>query len=356
MSLPLTTTTIGSFPKPSYLPIRDWFDSARTSTGMNDPQTTKEYSKSFNNFTSKDEELFIKAAKEIIAIQIRAGVTIPTDGEVRRENYIHYHCRYLQGFDFKNLERRVLRDGAYETDLPAIRSVVRHQKELYAAKDFLASQNVSSSPLKFTLPGPLTIMDTNANCFYHDRAQLNRDLADTINREIMGLVEAGCKYIQIDEPLFARQIDDALSFGLEGIERCFHGVPKQVKRIVHMCCGYPDHLDDENYKKADPRSYFTLSEMIDQAKFDQLSIEDAHCLNDLKLLERYPNKSIIFGAIAVARSKIESIDSVINRIQEALEHIDRERLIIAPDCGLGLLSPEQAEAKLKVMVAAASKV
>jgi 5-methyltetrahydropteroyltriglutamate--homocysteine methyltransferase len=133
-------------------------------------------------------------------------------------------------------------------------------------------------------------------------------------------------------------------------------VPKQVKRIVHMCCGYPDHLDDENYKKADPRSYFTLSEMIDQAKFDQLSIEDAHCLNDLKLLECYPNKSIIFGAIAVARSKIESIDSVINRIQEALEHIDRERLIIAPDCGLGLLSPEQAEAKLKVMVAAASKV
>lgn len=356
MPSPLTTTTIGSFPKPSYLPIRDWFDAARTATGMNDPQTTKEYSKSFNSFTDHDEKLFIQAAKEIIAVQLKAGVTIPTDGEVRRENYIHYHCRYLEGFDFDNLEHRVLRDGAYETDLPAIRGTVRHRKELYAAKDYTASQNVSPVPLKFTLPGPLTIMDTNANCFYEDRVHLNRDLADTINREIMGLVEAGCQYIQIDEPLFARQIKDALSFGLEGIERCFHGVPKHVKRIVHMCCGYPDFLDDENYKKADPQSYFLLSEMVDKAKFDQLSIEDAHCLNDLKLLELYPNKSIIFGAIAVARSQIEDVDSVVNRIQEALKHIDRDRLIIAPDCGLGLLSPEQAEAKLKIMVAAASKV
>jgi 5-methyltetrahydropteroyltriglutamate--homocysteine methyltransferase len=352
----LTTTTIGSFPKPKYLPIRDWFDSAKTSKGMNDPQTTKEYSKSFGNFTNNDETLFIQAAREIIDIQIRSGIDIPTDGEVRRENYIHYHCRYIKGFDFENLEHQVLRDGAYETDLPAIRGIVRHGGKPYAAKDFTASQNVSPSPLKFTLPGPLTIMDTNANCFYSDRAKLNRDIADTINQEIMGLVEAGCKYIQIDEPLFARQIDDTINFGLEGLERCFHGVPKEVKRIVHMCCGYPDFLDDENYKKADPQSYFILSEIINQAKFDQLSIEDAHCLNDLKLLEKFPDKSIIFGAIAVARSKIENVDSVAHRIEEALKHIDRDRLIIAPDCGLGLLSPEQAEAKLKIMVEATSKV
>ena len=356
MSSPLITTTIGSFPKPCYLPIRDWFDSARTSNGMNDPQITKEYSKSFINFSNQDEELFIKAAREIINIQVQAGVNIPTDGEVRRENYIHYHCRYLEGFDFINLEHRVLRDGAYETDLPAIRGVVRHQKNLYAAKDFIASQSVSSVPIKFTLPGPLTIMDTNANCYYDDRIKLNRDLADTINKEIIGLVEAGCKYIQIDEPLFARQINDTLNFGIEGIERCFHGVPNGVKKIVHICCGYPDYLDDENYKKADPESYFILSEILDQAKFDQLSIEDAHCLNDLKLLEQFQNKSIIFGAIAVARSKIENVDSVAHRIQEALKHIDRDRLIIAPDCGLGLLSSEQAETKLKIMVEAASKV
>ena len=217
-------------------------------------------------------------------IQIRAGISIPTDGEVRRENYIHYHCRHLGGFDFNRLEHRILRDGAYETDLPAIRGPIVHSAKNYSAHDYVASQGVSSRPVKFTLPGPLTIMDTTADCFYNDRPKLNTALAKTINKEVLALVEAGCKHIQIDEPLFARSVKDALDFGMEGLERCFYGVPKSVTRIVHMCCGYPDHLDDADYKKADPLSYYQLSKAIDQAAFDQISIEDKHCCNNLELL------------------------------------------------------------------------
>ena len=352
----IPTTTIGSFPKPDYLPVRDWFDSARSEGGMNASKTTLEYTKASRSLTKNDEALFERAAKEIIDIQLRAGVTIPTDGEVRRENYIHYHCRHLSGFDFENLEHRVLRDGAYETDLPAIRGIVNKKRPVYSVKDFLAAQKVSSVPIKFTLPGPLTIMDTNADCFYFDRKKLNHDLAETVNQEILGLVDAGCKYIQVDEPLFARQVDDALSFGLDGLEHCFHGVPKDVSRIVHMCCGYPDHLDDEDYKKADPLSYSRLSDSVDDAAFDQLSIEDAHCCNELSLLEKFNQKTIIFGAIAIARSRVETIDEVVERLKEALKHIDRERLVVAPDCGLGLLSSKIASEKLQVMVKAAKLV
>ena len=65
-------------------------------------------------------------------------------------------------------------------------------------------------------------MDTTADCFYNDRKKLNYDLADTVNKEILNLVDKGCKYIQIDEPLFARQVEDALSFGIEGVERLTH--------------------------------------------------------------------------------------------------------------------------------------
>jgi len=352
----IETTTIGSFPKPDYLPVRDWFDAARSEGGMNAPKTTLDYTEAMENLTDADEALFVRAAKDVIAIQVNAGVTIPTDGEVRRENYIHYHCRHIEGFDFRNLEHRVLRDGAYETDLPAIRGKVRHDGTLYSPHDFKAAQAVSPVPLKFTLPGPLTIMDTNADCFYDDRPALNRDLAETVNREILALVEAGCTYIQVDEPLFARQVDDALDFGLEGLERCFHGVPEGVTRIVHMCCGYPDHLDDEEYKKADPESYARLARAVDDAGFDQLSIEDAHCCNDLSLLDLFTQKTIIFGTVAVARSRIETVDEIENRLKAALEHIDRDRLVAAPDCGLGLLPAEIAEAKLKAMVEAASRV
>lgn len=356
MSKPIETTTLGAFPKPKYVPVRDWFDLARETGGMNTSQTTRDYTSDIENVDESHEALFIRAAREVIDIQINAGITIPTDGEVRRENYIHYHCRHLEGFDFKTLEHRVLRDGAYETDLPAIRGPISHSGKTYGPHDYLASQNVSSRPVKFTLPGPLTIMDTTADCYYDDRPRLNAALAETVNKEILALVDAGCQYIQVDEPLFARKVKDALDFGMEGLERCFHNVPKSVTRVVHMCCGYPDHLDDVDYKKADPDSYHQLSSAIDGAAFDQISIEDAHCCNNLDLLDKLPTKTVVFGAVAIASSRVETVDEVVARLNAVLQHIDRDRLVVAPDCGLGLLTPELAEAKLRVMCQAAALI
>ncbi|MEM6660720.1 MAG: cobalamin-independent methionine synthase II family protein [Pseudomonadota bacterium] len=351
MATKLQTTTIGSFPKPGYVPVRDWFDASRDATGMNDPTVTTGY-----DVSAEHEPLFVRAAREVLGVQIAAGIDVPTDGEVRRENYIHYHCRHLNGFDFDRLETRILRDGAYQTDLPAIRGTVSAAQPGYSVHDWKVAQDLCDRPVKATLPGPLTIMDTTADCHYADRPGLNKVLAETVNAEVLALAEAGCRYIQVDEPLFARQVDDALQFGLEGLERCFHGLPDGVTRVVHMCCGYPEHLDDETYKKADPDSYQRLSQAVDEAAFDQLSIEDAHCQNDLALLERYRAKSVILGAVAVARSRIEPVEEIADRISEALEHIDRDRLVIAPDCGLGLLTPDLADAKLRNMCTAATMV
>ena len=354
MKTKLPTTVIGSFPNPDYLPIRDWFDSARDNGTMNSPSVTRGYS-GFA-ISEADEALFVRAAGEVIGLQVDAGVDIPTDGEVRRENYIHYHCRHLTGFDFAQLEHRVLRDGAYETDLPAIRSTVSHDRAPYGRHDFSASQAVSLKPVKFTLPGPPTIMDTTADCYYGDRPRLAADLAATVNREVRALVDAGCRHIQLDEPLFAREVDDALAFGLEGIERSFHGVPPELPRAVHICCGYPAHLDDDDYRKADPSSYHRLTGEMDRLAFDQISIEDAHCCNDLGLLKSFAVKTVIFGSVAVARSRIETVEEVVGRLLAALGHIDRERLVVAPDCGLGMLTRELAVEKLTVMCAAAAAV
>ena len=323
---------------------------------MNTAATTRQYSKDVEKNKAAHERLFLRAAKEVLETQIQAGISIPTDGEVRRKNYIHYHCRHLSGFDFDTLERRVLRDGAYETDLPAIRSKVLHSGRNYSSHDYVASQGVSTRPVKFTLPGPLTIMDTTADCYYGDRPKLNAALAATINKEVLALVDAGCRYIQVDEPLFARSVKDALDFGMEGLERCFFGVPNSVTRIVHMCCGYPDHLDDSKYKKADPSSYHQLSKSIDEAAFNQISIEDKHCCNDLNLLQQFENKTVIFGSLAIASSRLETVEEVVERLRAALGYIDRDRLVVAPDCGLGLLPAKLAEDKLRVMCRAAALV
>jgi len=115
---------------------------------------------------------------------------------------------------------------------------------------------------------------------------------------------------------------------------------------MHMCCGYPGHINDEDYLKADPDCYFQLATAIDRTGIHQVSIEDAHCLNDLKLLEKFANTAVILGVVTIADSRIESTETIQQRLELALQHIDADRLLAAPDCGLMMLGRDLAMAKL----------
>ena len=242
--------------------------------------------------------------------------------------------------------------------MPSITGPVAARRgEHFLPHDWRAAQALTDRPVKVTIPGPLTIMDSTADLHYDDRRRLGRDLAEAINHEVLALAEAGCRHVQIDEPLFARRVTDALDFGIEHLERCFHGLPVQVTRVMHMCCGYPDHIDQADYPKADPRAYLELAPALDEAAIDQVSIEDAHRPNDLALLERFADKTVILGCVAVARSRVEQVEAVRERLAAAREHIDAARLVAAPDCGLGLLGTrELAMAKLRVMCDAAASL
>ena len=125
---------------------------------------------------------------------------------------------------------------------------------------------------------------------------------------------------------------------------------------MHMCCGYPNYLDQEDYVKADPWAYFDLAEAVDGSVVDAVSIEDAHRHNDLSLLDLFQNTIVIFGVIAIARSRVETVEEVRERLEAALDHLPPERLIAAPDCGLGHLGRDLAMRKLKVLSEAAKSV
>ena len=350
MALP--TTTIGSYPKPYYVPVRDWF---QLTDGMTSSLVTERYASDLAEAGPEAEALFRRATEEALADQIACGIEVPTDGEMRRENYVHYHCRHMQGFDFKNLSNRNLRDGAYNTDLPTIRGRILPGDERFLVHDYACAAAASDRPVKITLPGPLTIADTTADAFYGDAEALGSDLADALNREIRALAEAGCQYIQIDEPLFARYPDKALRYGIAQLESCFSGLPPAVTRVAHVCCGYPNHLDQTDYKKADPGAYLQLAEALNRAKFDQVSIEDAHRHNDLTLLSAFDRKTVILGVIAIAKSRVETADEISRRIEAALGYIDRDHLWLAPDCGLGFLTRDLAMRKLRAMTEAAAR-
>ena len=160
----------------------------------------------------------------------------------------------------------------------------------------------------------------------------------------------------MDEPVFARKPAEALEYGFDNLERTFHGVPAEVTRVVHMCCGYPNALDAEDYKKADPDCYLEIADAIDQSTIAEVSLEDAHRHNDLSLLERFTRTKVILGVIAIAKSRIETVDEVRERLTAALDHIDAERLIAAPDCGLGFMTRDMAVAKLRALSEAAKSV
>ncbi|MCH8899356.1 MAG: cobalamin-independent methionine synthase II family protein [Acidobacteria bacterium] len=339
----VVTTTIGSFPKPDYVPVGDW--SQRPSSPPFDGA----------DFDSRDlEARFAMATKAAVMAQIEAGVDVPTDGEMRREHYIFYHLRHLSGVDFERLQLREIRSGAWEREVPTIIDRVL-PKERFLPSDYKIAQSYSSQPIKITVPGPMTIADTVADEHYGDPQRLNRDLADALNVEILALAAGGCRHIQVDEPVFARKTKEALAFGIDNLERCFAGVPKDVQRIVHLCCGYPRHLDQpaEDVFKADPAAYFELAEALDLASVDAISIEDAHRPVDLGLLDLFERSTVILGLIAIAKTRVESTEEIRQRLDEALSHIDPERLVAAPDCGLGMLDLVAAKSKLANLTAAA---
>ncbi len=347
--MPILTTTIGSYPKPAFVPTPDWFRDETTIT--TDPTIR------FERFKLEQpgnyRALLDRGTKQAILDQVLAGIDVPTDGEIRRENYIHYHCRHLKGFDFSQLTTRTdMRHGTWSAAVPTVVSPIRPGAP-FLVEDYRVAQSFTDQPVKMTIPGPLTIMDSTADDYYGSERAWGKALATALNQEAHALAMAGCTWIQIDEPVFARYPDKALDFGIELLDRCFHGLPGRVKRTMHMCCGYPDRVDNEEYPKADPNVYFQLADALDKSTVQFISIEDAHRPNDLSLLERFEQTTIILGVVAIARSRIEPAGEIKARLELAREHIDPNRLMSAPDCGLGMLRREIALAKITNLALAA---
>ncbi len=354
--MPIRTTTIGSYPKPDYVPVPDWYHGkSEDEAGRHPTNPTQLYTEYLRQRTADGEAAFDEGTREIVREQDEIGIDIPTDGEVRREHYVFYHLRHLEGIDFENLSERQMRQGGWTALVPTIRGPIGAGAP-FLRRDWQVAQAATSKPVKITVPGPLTIAGSVANAHYADEAELCAALADALNPEIRDLAEAGCTWIQVDEPLFARHPDKALAFGVDNLARCLHGLPEETRTAVHVCCGYPAELDQEDYPKADPAAYLEIADALDAAPVDAVSLEDAHRPNDLSLLERYRETTVILGAVEIASTRLESVDDIRGRLSQALEHIDAHRLMAGPDCGLTMLPHTLAVDKLRNLVAAARAV
>merc|ERR1719316_2599836 len=235
----LETTVIGAYPKPAYLKIPDFFNTGPEKKAGLLGAGMKAYSEMMSSQTEESkkqlEEDIMKATREVIGAQCQCGVDIVTDGEVRRENYLHYLCRFIEGIDFNKPKEMSVRNNAYTAVVPTITGELRWRGGLSSAEEWKKAQARApeGTPVKYTLPGPMTIIGSVADEYYKDDARLASDLASIINMQVRELAAAGCKYIQIDECVFARKPEDALKFGVKCLEKCFDGCPQGVEKTMH---------------------------------------------------------------------------------------------------------------------------
>ena len=145
----MITTVIGAYPKPSFLKLPDWF---KVEGGIDTEYPTEDYNKAIESMGSEAESIFLRATKEVIEDQIECDIDIVTDGEVKRENYIHYHCRHLEGSDFNKLTKKVIRTGNEECWLSTITSKIE-AKDIFLVMDWAKAQQLSDRPVKITVPG-----------------------------------------------------------------------------------------------------------------------------------------------------------------------------------------------------------
>lgn len=363
--MPLLTTTIGAYPKDPYRnPYKDWFSDPNMD--IVNAQAAWRAVQAMDP-AALEKILEIEAGRAVLA-QTMAGIDIPTDGEVRRISYVHYPCQHLVGVDMDDMRRVTARDGKWHGYVPTIKEKIAAKNDHYLPHDYLVSQQFTDRPVKITSAGPMTIADSLADEFYGADSLANgglgndqywklvTDLAKALNWELRSLADAGCPYIQVDEPVAARYPDRALYRGFETLEICLGGIPSQTTRIGHFCCGYPLSLDDVTYEKADNNAYEKLADAIERSSIQQVSLEHGHSPMDLSVLRRFNDTQVILGIIAVAKSRVESVEEIKWRLEEARHYIDADRLLAAPDCGLGFLSHELAQEKLGNMTEAAHSV
>ena len=332
-------TIVGSLPKPSWLcGPAEMFASWRLEGA---------------SLTEGQED----AVRLWIAAQEQAGIDVVTDGEQRRRHYIWGFFEGLDGIDTINLGRRPQRGQRYHKEISAARLVGEPEwRGPIFAGALRATRALTSKPIKVTLPGPMTIVDSLIDTIGgRSEEQLAFRFAELLNREALALVEAGAATIQFDEPCFNVYVDKVKDWGIAALERAARGVG--VTKAVHICYGYGTS-DVKRWKTAntDWSHYEHTLPLLAASSIDQVSIETAASGVDVSVIEALRGKDVLLGVVDTGSETVESAEIVAGRLRAALRYVEPGHLFACSDCGMMPLSRAAAEGKLRALAAGAALV
>ncbi|AOL15987.1 methionine synthase [Sulfolobus sp. A20] len=308
----LPTTVIGSYPRPKWL---------KEAIRLN---------KAGKISTEDLNEAFNDAVITVLNDHKKAGIDVPTDGEVRRDEMVEFFAERIKGFRFYG-PVRVWGTAYYRK--PSVVGKLEYNMPMLVDEFNFAKSVSYTENIKVTITGPYTIAEWSYNEYYKNKRDLAFDLAKIINQEIRNLVDAGLKIVQIDEPALHTRKED-VEWGIEAVNEAVKGI--NAKLVMHICYG--------DYKLVAPY----LNEIkVDQINF-ALKIYD---YKPLKLFKKYEyNKEIGVGVIDVHNRRVETPEEVAKDILNVLNYFPPDKVWINPDCGLKLLSRKVAYQKLVSMV------
>ncbi len=290
--------------------------------------------------------LWIKAQED-------AGLDVIGDGEQSRQHFVHGFLEQVEGIDFEHKVEMGIRNDRYKAMVPQVVAPLRLKGRVHAFEAQLARAHTTRK-LKFTLPGPMTIVDTVADRFYGDRVKMAMAFAELLNQEALALQADGVDIIQFDEPAFNVYMAEAADWGVKALERAAQGLT--CTTAVHICYGYgiKANTDWKATLGEQWRQYEQVFPALAKSSIDQVSLECHHSHVPPELMALLQGKDVMVGVIDVASDVVETPEEVADTIGRALQFVPRERLIPCTNCGLAPMSREVALAKLDALAKGAA--
>jgi len=332
----LQTTITGSLPKPAWLcePLKLWSPWRLEGDALREGQRD--------------------AVRLVLQDQERVGIDIVSDGEQTRRHFVTTFIERLAGVDFQQTRTMRIRDR-YDAQVPVVTGMVERKAPIFVENArFLRSQTQRKT--KFTLPGPMTMVDTLYDEYYRSRPKLAAAFARILNAEAREIAAAGIDVIQFDEPAFNVFFDEVRTYGIDALEQAAEGLP--CKSAVHICYGYgiKQNTDWKKTLGSEWRQYEQTFPLLQKSKIDQISLECHNSKVPIELIDLLKGKDVLVGAVDVTTEQIESPDEVAATLNAALRYVQPEKLFPCTNCGMVPLSRQAARQKLKALSAGAAIV
>ena len=284
-----------------------------------------------------------------IKTQEGAGLDVIGDGEQARQHFVHGFVEQVEGIDFENKVRMGIRDNRYDAMVPQVVGPLRLKGRVHAMEAQLTRAHTQRT-LKFTLPGPMTIVDTVADQYYgggrEGRIKMAFAFAELLNTEALALQADGVDIVQFDEPAFNVYMDEAADWGVQALERATQGL--SCKTAVHICYGYgiKANVDWKNALGHEWRQYEKVFPALAKSSIHQVSLECANSHVPMDLMALLEGKEVMVGVIDVASDVVETPEEVADTIGRALQFVPKMKLTACTNCGMAPMDRSIATRKL----------